>query len=372
MLNMLNNDRHRFCQLFWLVGLFVSTAAVPVVKATSSPIEKAAITSGVIWKDDQGRPVELHGLGLLAPPLHPLGTSGKYYFVGTSKKTQSSAWLSSGINLYSTFDLQHWHFEAQIFTNESITTPIPTGEALQYRMERPKLLYNALTKKYVLYFHLDSSHFKMGMVAVATSNTIDGDYKFVRGYQPDGLVSFDMTMYQDHASGAAYLIRSVHNSFVGISQLAADFLDTTGIISNGSKFEGQTMWKDSSGKGYYMLGSHLSGWKANAAILSHTNQSTLHGATWTVVGNPSFSSTTFNSQSTFVLPYRHSKSGKMLYIYMADRWNNAGPGSVGNASYVWLPMTECTTTSSAACGGLPYKIHGLDGSGDGVWKIDEY
>jgi hypothetical protein len=30
----------------------------------------------------------------------------------------------------------------------------------------------------------------------------------------------------------------------------------------------------------------------------------------------------------------------MLWIYIGDRLNQAGPGSVGNASYVWLPMTK--------------------------------
>lgn len=29
---------------------------------------------------------------------------------------------------------------------------------------------------------------------------------------------------------------------------------------------------------------------------------------------------------------------QVLHIYMGDRWNFQGPGSVGNASYVWLPL----------------------------------
>ena len=347
----------------------------------ASPIEGATIFSGVVWKDDMGNDVEMHGLGVLEPQFHPQGQDGKYFFVGSSKKTRFdcpdknfpnySAWLSSGINLYSTYDLESWHFERQIFTNKSITTPIPSSEEHIYRIERPKLLYNAPTRKYVLYFHLDSPHFKMGMVAVATSPTIDGDYAYVRGYRPDGLISFDMTLYMDHG-GAAYLVRSVRNTFVGISQLTTDFLNTTGIISKGSKFEGQTIWKDPRGQGYYMLGSHLSGWNANEAILSHTEQSSLHGAEWKVLGNPSFSSSTFNSQSTFVLPYQHPSSGKMLYIFMADRWNYADRGSVGNASYVWLPMTECKGTTNKSCD-LPYIIHGLkQGNGNGPWKVKEY
>ena len=29
---------------------------------------------------------------------------------------------------------------------------------------------------------------------------------------------------------------------------------------------------------------------------------------------------------------------KVLYVYMGDRWNPYGPGSVANATYLWLPL----------------------------------
>jgi hypothetical protein len=29
---------------------------------------------------------------------------------------------------------------------------------------------------------------------------------------------------------------------------------------------------------------------------------------------------------------------RVLHIYYGDRWNADGPGGVGNASYVWLPL----------------------------------
>ena len=42
--------------------------------------------------------------------------------------------------------------------------------------------------------------------------------------------------------------------------------------------------------------------------------------------------TTFSSQSTFVLPLAGRQGA---YIFMADRWE---PRSLGNSSYVWLPL----------------------------------
>ena len=42
---------------------------------------------------------------------------------------------------------------------------------------------------------------------------------------------------------------------------------------------------------------------------------------------------------------------------MADRWNFEGKGSVGNSTYIWLPMYRESTTGK-------FKINGLDGSGN--------
>lgn len=51
----------------------------------------------------------------------------------------------------------------------------------------------------------------------------------MRAFQPDGLPSFDMGVFTE--GNAAYLVRSVDNQYLGISQLSADFSDTTGLIS---------------------------------------------------------------------------------------------------------------------------------------------
>ena len=64
-----------------------------------------------------------------------------------------------------------------------------------------------------------------------------------------------------------------------------DYLRPTGIFSAGPKCEGQAVWRD--GDDYYLLGSHLTGWSANAAILSHAKGPLGNGTKWTVLGNPS-------------------------------------------------------------------------------------
>jgi hypothetical protein len=344
-------------------------------------IDSATISSGTIFLDDKGDEVHMHGLGALPPGSHPQedDASGrpKYYFVGSTAKRQhfgadgSVFWLSQGVNLYSTYDLMEWHLEGMVFENTSITTPIPPGEPEKsvYRIERPKLVYDPAQRLYVLFFHLDTSHFKLGMVGVATSLSIAGTYEFKGGFQPDGQRSLDMTIFQD--ADRLFVARSVNNLYAGISELTSDYINTTtaGVFTKGPRCEGIALWKDYDEKGYYMLGSHLSGWNANPAIMSYSKGATLRETTtWEVQGNPSGSKTTFNSQSTFVFKVgnRKGKVDDPLFIFMADRWNFQGKGSVGNATYIWLPMYREKTTGK-------FVIDGLDqNDGNGEWKVSDY
>ena len=59
----------------------------------------------------------------------------RFYWYGTTQK-YAPAWISKGINLYSSKDLQHWHFEGQIFNDSQIKG---VGFHHPYRIERPKV-----------------------------------------------------------------------------------------------------------------------------------------------------------------------------------------------------------------------------------------
>jgi len=305
--------------------VLLSVILINIVFGFPNP-EDATITSGSVWYDTSHKEIHAHGGGILYE-------GGKYYWVGTTQK-QGSGWLSEGINLYSSVDLSNWTYVGEIFHN----TSIKISTSGPYRIERPKIIYNKQTQKYVMWFHLDTSGFGLQMVGVATSNTISGTYQWVHGFQPDGQPSYDMTIYQDD-DGTAYLCRSVSNQYAGISPLTADYLNTAGITSKGPKIEGMAIWKMNNR--YYLLGSHLTGWTANQAVLCESNGNSLKGATWQTLPVITSSSTTWNSQSTFVFPYNHP-SGKTLYMYMGDRWDYP---TVNMASYVWLPLVVNSANS---------------------------
>jgi len=92
-----------------------------------------------------------------------------------------------------------------------------------------------------------------------------------------------------------------------------------------------------------MMTSHLTGWSPNSAELFITDRDSLDEAKWISLGNPTGSSTTFNSQSTFVLPFPSTKyPGTYFYIYMGDRWDYP---HLLDASYIWLPYTFNSDTN---------------------------
>jgi hypothetical protein len=92
-----------------------------------------------------------------------------------------------------------------------------------YQIERPKVIYNAKTEKYVMWFHLDSSSYSIRYAGIAISDTPTGRmtchsfsspflffiiffssaFTFVNAILPDGQKSLDMTLYQDE-DGSAY------------------------------------------------------------------------------------------------------------------------------------------------------------------------
>ena len=64
---------------------------------------------------------------------------GKYYWYGTTRK-EAPSWLSEGITLYSSTDLQHWSYEGRIFDGAQIEDAKNSkqGFAAPWRIERPK------------------------------------------------------------------------------------------------------------------------------------------------------------------------------------------------------------------------------------------
>ena len=102
--------------------------------------------------------------------------------------------------------------------------------------------------------------------------------------------------------------------------------------------EGVAMFRDPVDGRLFLLGSHLTGWAANAAMLSVSDRKTVCGSRWSYLGNPATgpgAAATFNAQSTFVLPYRDPGTNRTTMVMMADDW---GYPNESKATMVWLPF----------------------------------
>lgn len=285
-----------------------------------------AFHPGAVWEDSKGDAINAHGGGFLFD-------QGTYYWFGEFKVAGKAGNVAHvGISCYSSSDLYHW-------TNRGIALPIssdPSSDIAEGSiMERPKVLYNANTKKYVLWFHLElnGQGYSAARVGVAVSDSPVGPYKYLRSFRPDGAMSRDMMLFQDD-DGKGYLITSSEeNNTMHVSELSEDYLGTTGkptrIFINQTleapaifKYEGH----------YYFVGSHCTGWAPNPAVSAVADA--IRGP-WKVLGNPARgpgAEITFGSQSTYVLPVAGMRDA---FIFMADRWN---PDNAIDGRYVWLPI----------------------------------
>ena len=79
-------------------------------------------------------------------------------------------------------------------------------------IERPKVIYNASTKLYVMWAHWDmescsgaSGSYCDSEAVVFTSPTVDGNYTYVKHFQPNGDGSRDCALWQD-PDGTAYFV----------------------------------------------------------------------------------------------------------------------------------------------------------------------
>jgi beta-xylosidase len=344
--------------------------SIALLLAGSKKPEPAIIRPGEPWPDDQGVHVNAHGGGIL---YH----DNTYYWFGEHKGERSSAaWV--GVTCYSSRDLVHW-------TNEGVALPVSTDVASEIRggsiIERPKVIYNAKTRLFVMYFHLElwGQGYAAARVGIAVSDRVTGPYRYLKSYRPcagywpvemtdeqksdtitpadfprwwtpewrrataDGMfvrrdfaggqMSRDMTLFVDDDGKAYHVYSSEENLTLHVAELTDDYLGHTGRytrVAPGGHNEAPAIFKKD-GR-YFMITSGCTGWDPNAARL-HTADN-IWGP-WTEHPNPCTGTDahlTFRSQGTFILPVAGKKDA---FIFMADRWTPRRPV---DARYIWLPV----------------------------------
>ncbi len=311
-----------FCFVLLQINLPAQTKQLPAASAKG------------LTTDMDGNSINAHGAGILK-------YNNTYYLFGEIKKGKT--WLvanqswedyrvpAGGISCYSSKDLITWKNEgiAMKSLTGNASNEIDTGRVI----ERPKVIYNGRTKKFVMWMHINKNDYSLSHAGVAISDKPAGPYTYLESVAPNEQMSRDMTLFKDE-DGKAYLIyASENNMTMQICLLNDDYLSPTKnyirILENQHR-EAPALFKQN-GK-YFLITSLCSGWDPNPATYAVANSMM---GTWTQKENPCVGSgaeTTFNSQSTFVLPIDEKKG---QYIFMADKWNKF---DLQKSDYLWLPL----------------------------------
>ena len=320
------------------------------ISCTESKAE-SAFYPGEIWPDDKGVHINAHGGGILRD-------HGAWYWFGEHKIAGGAGNSAHvGVHVYSSKDLYNWKDQGiALQISKDPVSDITDGSVI----ERPKVIYCAKTRKYVMWFHLElkGQGYSAARVGVAVSDKAIGPYRYLHSFRPNagkwplnitnadkkgtlardfegGQMSRDMTLYVDTDGAAYHITSSEENETFHISRLTDDYLGCSGEyirVEPGQFNEAPAIMKV--GKKYYLFSSGCSGWAPNAARLAVADH--IMG-TWKHIGNPCVGTEdqkkiTFDSQSTYILPVPGKKDA---FIFMADRWR---PNNAIDGRYIWLPI----------------------------------
>jgi hypothetical protein len=275
------------------------------------------IKPGEVWPDDRGRHIQAHGGGILK-------VGDTYYWFGEDR-SQGLDPARRYVACYASKDLAHWTFRNQVMKQAD-----PGDLGARFVLERPKVFYNAKTRKFVMYMHIDDARYALARVGIAVSDSVDGDYQYVRSFRPLDQESRDIGQFVDD-DGAAYLIfedrpaRGFH-----IAKLSEDYLTVEkDVCLIHARLEGGAV-VHLNGL-YYAVGSALTGWNPNPN--KYATARSLEGP-WSEFQDIAPPDTnTYGSQSTLLLKVIGSKTTTV--IFMGDMWK---PRTQWDSRYLWMPV----------------------------------
>ena len=338
---------------------------------------------GEVWADTEGNHINAHAGGVLwveGDRAQP----GRYYWFGQHMiEGEAGNAAQVGVRVYSSGDLYNWQ-------NEGVALSVSADPASEITkgciLERPKVIYNRKTRRFVMWFHLElaGKGYGAARAGVAVADQAAGPYRYLGSFRPNagawpmnapeqmkrplseaealalkqsglgggyepsypedlifrrdyagGQMARDMNLFVDEDGKAYHLYASEDNGVLHISELTEDYLRPAGryIRVFPKRFNEAPAMFRSKGR-YFLISSGCTGWAPNAARLAVADS--IWGP-WKELGNPwrgprEQADISFDSQSTFVLPVEGRSEA---FIFMADRWR---PKNAIDGRYVWIPI----------------------------------
>lgn len=291
--------------------------------------------NGIQWADTSGKPIQAHGGGVIL-------VDDFYYWFGENRNPDGSF---LAVSVYRSRDLRTWEFRNDALKMTSDPDLRPAN------IERPKVVYNATTKKYVMWMHWENGRdYGEARAAVASSDTVDGDYTYHGSARPlvgsgvtdhgkPGYMSRDCTLYVDDDGKGYFLSATNENYDLNLYLLTSDYLEVdklSATLFKGGHREAPALFKRDGV--YFLVTSGATGWDPNQAQYATSNNIVSGWSSMKNVGDGN----TFYSQSTFVVPV--AGSGETKFLYMGDRWAGSWSGPVNDSLYVWLPISFSSST----------------------------
>jgi hypothetical protein len=316
-------------------AFFIFIVCIGLSACHDSIQQMATFYPGETWMDTEGHSIHAHGGGIL---YH----EGIYYWYGEYKQgatvlVDSLGWECyrtdvTGVSCYSSTNLTDWTFEGLALQAE----PTDTLHDLHISkvLERPKVVYNTKTRKFVMWMHVDSPDYRKACAGVAVSDSPTGPFSYLGSFRPNGGMSRDQTIFVDEDERAYQICSSEDNATLYINLLTDDYLRPSGRYTRNfeQKYREAPAVCKHQGR-YYLLTSGCSGWDPNQAEVAVADSML---GEWTVLGNPCLgidADKTFYGQSTFILPVGDKA---VHYIAMFDRWNKT---NLPDSRYLWLPLS---------------------------------
>ena len=273
-----------------------------------------SIKPGQVWCDTEGKRIQAHGGSVIY-------VEGIYYWYGENKEKttgESEIW-HWGVRCYASKDLYNWIDKGLIIPPDTEDTNSPLHPTSM--LDRPHIIYNKRTKKYVCWLKIMKKDGKQ-QETVLTAENILGPYKIVRDdLMPLGMSAGDFDIAVAPDGKAYYYFERVHSETI-CADLTDDYTDVTGYYSTHFPRFSPPYVREATAHFYrrgkhYLITSGTTGYLPNPSEIAIAD--TWHGP-YEILGNPhpqDKSRTSYHSQIASVFKVEGKKD---LYIAVADRW----------------------------------------------------